>query len=294
MTQTGIACFLAICRYKTITRAAETLYITQSSLSMRLRNLETELGGALFFRKKGSREMTLTAAGKEFYELAVQYTALEQEMTRVCKKQPRSFRIAFFNSLGTYLLPEVVELFLQEHPQLHLELQDMDLDAAEKSLQSGATDLCFTAGKTTDEHLRQRPVFREPMVLLCGKAMNLTAPVSAHALPGNREICVDWSSSFTHWHREIFPRAEPQITISIMTHLQQFLSSGTSWSIVPVSVAEGLLKTGNLQILETDFALPCREISILTAPELPESTVDSFCDCLGEILATHPAIESLM
>lgn len=294
MTQTGIACFLAICRYKTITRAAEMLYITQSSLSMRLKNLETELGGTLFYRRKGSREMILTAAGKEFYELAVQYTALEEEMKRVCKKQPKAFRIAFFNSLGTYLLPQVFELFLQAHPQLHLELQDMDLGAAEKSLQNGATDLCFTAGKTTDEHLLQKPVFREPMVLLCGKAMNLKAPVTADQLPANREICVDWCSSFSHWHKEVFPRANPQITISIMTHLQQFLDSGTSWSIVPVSVAEGLLKTGNLQIVETAFPLPFREISILTSPELPTPTVDSFCDCLREILTTHPKIESLL
>lgn len=294
MTQTGIACFLAICRYKTITRAAEKLYITQSSLSMRLKNLETELGGTLFFRRKGSREMILTAAGKEFYALALQYTALEEEMKRVCKKQPKSFRIAFFNSLGTYLLPEVFDLFLQEHPQLHLELQDMDLDAAEKSLQNGTTDLCFTAGKATDEHLPQKPVFREPMVLLCGKTMNLKAPVRADQLPGNREICVDWCSTFSHWHKEIFPQANPQITISIMTHLQQFLDGGTSWSIVPVSVADGLLKTGNLQILETAFPLPCREISILSSPELPTPMVDSFCDCLREILTTRPSIKSLL
>ena len=294
MTQTGIECFLAICRYKTITRAAEMLYITQSSLSMRLKNLESELGGALFFRKKGSRELILTAAGKEFYELAVQYVALEEEMKRVCKKQPKSFRIAFFNSLGTYLLPQVFDLFLQKHPQSHLELQDMELDAAEKSLQSGTTDLCFTAGKTTDEHLVQKPVFREPMVLLCGKGMNLKAPVSADQLPANREICVDWCSSFSHWHKEMFPNANPRITISIMTHLQQFLSSGTSWSVVPVSVAEGLLKGSNLQVLDTAFPLPYREISILTSPELPAPIVDSLCDCLRQILTTHPQIDSLL
>ena len=79
-----------------------------------------------------------------------------------------------------------------------------------------------------------------------------------------------------------------------MTHLQQFLSSGTSWSIVPVSVAEGLLKTGNLQIVDAAFELPYREISILTSPELPETMVDSFCTCLGEVLAAHPQIESLL
>ena len=61
MTYTEIECFLAICRYKTGSRAAEALYITQPSLSTRLKTLEKELGGQLFYRKKGSREMTLTA-----------------------------------------------------------------------------------------------------------------------------------------------------------------------------------------------------------------------------------------
>ena len=294
MTQTGIECFMAICRYKTITRAAQMLYITQSSLSMRLKNLETELGGALFFRKKGSREMALTAAGKEFYALAVQYLALEEEMKKVCKKQPRSFRISFFNSLGTYLLPDVFALFLQKYPQIHLELQDMELDAAEKSIQKGTTDLCFTAGKTTNEHLLQKPVFREPMVLLCGKGLGLQTPVTAQQLPADREICVDWSSAFTHWHKETFPQANPKITISLMSHLLQFLEAGTTWSVVPASVAQALLSCGNLQVLETAFALPDREISILTSPDLPQSIVDAFCDCLQETLATQPQIESLL
>ena len=40
MTYTEIECFLAICRYKTGSRAAEALYITQPSLSTRLKTLE--------------------------------------------------------------------------------------------------------------------------------------------------------------------------------------------------------------------------------------------------------------
>ncbi len=57
MTHTEIECFLAICRHKTCSRAAEALFITQPSLSIRLKTLEKKLGGALFTRKKGSREM---------------------------------------------------------------------------------------------------------------------------------------------------------------------------------------------------------------------------------------------
>ena len=56
MTHTGIECFLAICRHKTGSAAAQALYITQPSLSARLKVLERELGLQLFYRRKGSRD----------------------------------------------------------------------------------------------------------------------------------------------------------------------------------------------------------------------------------------------
>ena len=54
LTNLEIECFLAICEHKTISSAAESLYITQPSLSSRLKTLERELGGELFVRKKGA------------------------------------------------------------------------------------------------------------------------------------------------------------------------------------------------------------------------------------------------
>ena len=73
ITHSGIEAFLSICRSKSITRAAEDLFICQSSLSVRLKTLETELGTTLFSRKKGQREIVLTKSGKEFYEIALEY-----------------------------------------------------------------------------------------------------------------------------------------------------------------------------------------------------------------------------
>ena len=52
MTILEIECFLSICEHKTISRAAEALYITQPSLSSRLKTLERELGGELFVRTR--------------------------------------------------------------------------------------------------------------------------------------------------------------------------------------------------------------------------------------------------
>ena len=108
MTILEIECFLSICEHKTISRAAEALYITQPSLSSRLKTLERELGGELFVRKKGAREMSLTDAGKEFYKLALQYEELITKMGQIFGKQVTKLRVSSLNSLDTFLLPQVV------------------------------------------------------------------------------------------------------------------------------------------------------------------------------------------
>ena len=53
--------FLAVARVGNLTRAAETLHLSQPALSMRLAELERELGHPLFVR--GARGMTLTEKG---------------------------------------------------------------------------------------------------------------------------------------------------------------------------------------------------------------------------------------
>ena len=159
MTHAGIECFLAICRHRTVVAAAQGLYITQPSLSARLKVLEREVGTPLFYRRKGSREMELTPAGKEFYQLAVEYETLMKKMRNLGSSQKTTLQISCFNSLGTYLLPAVYRLFLQTAPGIRLQMQDMEMAAASQSILRGETDLAFVAGHISDSHLRQIPAF---------------------------------------------------------------------------------------------------------------------------------------
>lgn len=290
MTQLEIECFLAICKYKTISRAAEALYITQPSLSSRLKTLEKEFGGELFVRKKGSREITLTPAGKEFYKLALQYEDIVHKMHTVCKKAPSSLKISSLNSLDTFLLPQVYNNFLQEYPEIELEIQSMELPAASLSIHEGGTDLAFTTGKSHDKTLKQTLVFEEPMVMVCSKNLRLNAPVSSEELLSNQELFVEWSSDFTVWHNSIFGNSHPKITVSIMAHIKQFLESKACWAIVPVSVASGLEKESNIKRVEAAFELPCREVSIVTLPDADKNTaIDKFCNCLKQTVSKYMA-----
>lgn len=295
MTHAGIECFLAVCRHKTGSAAAQSLYITQSSLSTRLKTLERELGGQLFHRKKGCREMTLTPAGKEFYNLALQYEMLVEKMQNVCLSQPDTLRISSLNSLGIYLLPTVYERFLQQHPGVRLEIQDMKLPEVGHSIRNGETDLALTAGKTTDNFLVQTSIFSEPMVLICSRQANYPEPVAASQLSSKEEVYIDWNSQFARWHQQIFGNRQSQIRVSIMAHLRQFMDREHYWAIVPVSVADGLQKEGIIHRLRTDMELPRREISILTAAGTEHSpALNAFLECLCQVVSDHPDIDLLL
>ena len=294
MTYSEIECFLAICHYKTGSRAAEALYITQPSLSTRLKTLEKELGGELFYRKKGSREMLLTEAGKDFYRLAVQYESLVQEMLQVCRKQPEKLRISSLDSLDTFLLPRVYERFIQNYPQIGLEIQDMDLEPASLSIHAGATDIAFTTGVNTDRALHQTRLFMEPMVVICGENTPLQEPVTRDQLAAVPEVFIEWSSEFTRWHQQALG-LRPKLSISIMNHLQQFMEKGNCWSIVPVSVALGLKERLPVRQLEASFVIPGREVSIVTTLNSEQNTaISAFRQCLKETVAEYPQIKPLI
>ena len=99
-----IQAFLEVCRNQSISRAAEKLFISQSSLSTKIRILERRLGYTLFIRGKGSRSVMLTDKGEKFLELAVKYQEILEEMLALGKDTgAEKLRISSMNSLGTHL-----------------------------------------------------------------------------------------------------------------------------------------------------------------------------------------------
>lgn len=292
MTILEIECFLSICEHKTISRAAEALYITQPSLSSRLKTLERELGGELFTRKKGAREMSLTDAGKEFYKLALQYEELITKMNGIFSKQDAKLRVSSLNSLDTFLLPQVYDLFLQKYPEIELEIQNMDLPVASLNIHKGDTDIAFTTGKTNDKGLKQTLVFCEPMVVVCNKNIEMPSPVNTANLKKYQEVFVDWSSAYTNWHGDTLGNAHPKLTVAIMSHIKQFISHKECWAIVPTSVAQGLIQDGNIKTVTASFDLPSRQVSLITSTDADKnSAIKCFLDCLKETVLQYPEIK---
>ena len=72
--------FTAVVRYRSFTKAAERLYLSQPTISTHIRNLEEELGTCLIVRTK--RSVDVTPRGQELYECACNILSLRDNLIR--------------------------------------------------------------------------------------------------------------------------------------------------------------------------------------------------------------------
>src|SRR5215203_554236 len=112
-----LECFLAVARLGNLSRAAEEMYLTQPTLTARIKALEEELGDPLFVRT--SRGMRVTEAGREFLPYAERIVGeFEEGKGGVGGLRGGSggrLRIGASPGVGTYALPGLLERFAVEH-----------------------------------------------------------------------------------------------------------------------------------------------------------------------------------
>ena len=285
VTHSGIDAFLTICRSKSISHAADALFVSQSSLSVRLKALETELGTTLFLRKKGQREIVLTKSGREFYEIALEYEKVMGRIEKMRREHYSKLSISSINSLGAYILPESYERFMEKHPEVGLEIRDRELNEACKSILQGRTDLAFNTGYNVPDTITALPIFTEKFTLICAKDSSYPEVVSADMLNVKNEVFVEWDIGFNRFHTAVFGESFPQLRLDIMAQLKIFVEKPNHWAIVPVSVARGLEQVAQIQRRETSFALPKRTVYCLySAEDELEAHSVLFLECLKEVL----------
>lgn len=281
MTTAEINAFLTICEEMSISKAADKLFISQSSLSSKIKTLETELGYTLFFRGKGQRKIVLTDKGRQFFALASEYRNIVEEMLLI-GKQKEKLRISTIDSIGTYLLPKTYEKFMVKRPDVMLEIQDLDTKGSYENVSKGFTDVALASSIRNFPRVELKSIFAEEMVLLCSKDNALNERVSLSDLDIKNEIFIFWDETFVKWHEENLGQQEDtKIRIELMSHLEYFLSKKDSWAIVPVSIVKGLTDSGTIIEKKTDFEVPRRIAYGCAVAENPKKKIiDDFFRCL--------------
>lgn len=157
-----VEAFYWVASLKSISRAAEKLFLTQSAMSSRIATLEEELGILLLDRR--DKQFKLTVAGARFLVYAEKLLALQREVkAEMGSGAPMavSMRIGAIESvLHSWLIPWLEKL-RTDHPGLELELTVETTPILMDQIQRGTLDLVFAALPASSDGVRNHTL--DPM-----------------------------------------------------------------------------------------------------------------------------------
>lgn len=138
---------LAIAQAKSISKAAQGLFMSQSSLSQALRGMEEELGGKLFTRT--SAGVRPTQAGELMLQRAQaildEYHQTQQMIQDMENLEAGRVEFGISTFRGSYLLPPALCRFYLRYPGIQVQIQEANSMALEQFLIEGRLDLALIA-----------------------------------------------------------------------------------------------------------------------------------------------------
>lgn len=162
--------FAAVADTRNFTRAAERLGVAQPPLSRQIRELEQELGVALFDRT--GRPVSLTEAGRIVHEQATRILAgveqLRLSMRHLAHAGTRRFVVGFVGSVVYGAMPDVIRRFGATVPGIEVRLLELTTLEQITALKDGRIDAGLGRVRIDDPAVRREVLQEEPLVAAIG------------------------------------------------------------------------------------------------------------------------------
>ncbi|CAM5363438.1 LysR substrate-binding domain-containing protein [Rhodanobacter lindaniclasticus] len=158
--------FRAVVESGGVNRAATRLNRAQSSITARIRQLESSLGVSLF--ERDGRHVRLTAAGDVLVGYSDRLLALAEE-TRAAVRRDKvcaRLRLGTMESVAASRLPRPLAGFHQQYPEISVELQTTHSRDLLARLQAGTLDAAIVSDEVDDDRFASIPWHVEELVLV--------------------------------------------------------------------------------------------------------------------------------
>jgi len=169
--------FVAVAEARSFTRAAQSLGISQPTLSHQIKKLEFQLGTVLF--ERAARNVTLTSAGTTFKPFCDRVIKeLDSGVLAVSELRGLmrgKLQMAVFHSFANSRLGPVFAQFAQLYPGVRIEARLLSRDEMERELIAGSLDIAIAYVSEDREHIVAEKLFDEELVLVVGSRNRLHA-----------------------------------------------------------------------------------------------------------------------
>ena len=255
--------FIEVQRTRHFGKAAENLYLTQSAVSFRIRQLEQQLGVNLFSRYRNN--IQLTAAGERLLPHAeAMLTALQRARQDVAVSAEQALQLsiaATANVWDAFLLQGFINI-QRALPGLSWRAESMGKDQIARQVLERHLDLAI---------LFDAPKIDEMQIDKLGdiKLLPVTTFASNNAAEAMQQqyILVDWGTAFDIQHARFFPDLPPpQLrTGSARIALELMQQSGGS-AYLPDTMVKNLLADASLRLIK-DAPVMTRELFAVSLPK---------------------------
>ena len=274
-----IQAFVTVARLGGLTRAAEELGCTQSTVSRMISGLEADWGVRLFVRRGSG--VTLTDEGARLLpdasEVCEAFERLQRHAQDLRGLGTGTVSIAAPASVVAYRLPEAIRRFAAEHPGVELNVLESTYAEAERALRAHEVDIAFLPAKIDGEGFASTLFDRDEIVVVAPFG-HLGAPgdVELARLAGER-LVADTETAPVLQRQLVSPSI--RCTTSDVTAILALVEAGLGISLLPSLTLRGYEARLDIRHLKTP-AWRAIYVVARTRGELPVAAA-KFMDCLG-------------
>ncbi len=168
MNLRSLKVFKTVCESKSMTAAAEKLYMSQPAVSQTITKLENEVGIKLFERIKNRLE--LTYGGTVLYKYSkkiIRLTAESEDMLhQIANLKAGKLRIGASMTIGTYILPDIINNFKKEHQKLKMPLYINNTDHIVDNILNNDLDIAFVEGPFKEKEINSEIFRKDELVVV--------------------------------------------------------------------------------------------------------------------------------
>lgn len=238
--------FQTVCRYGSITKAAEELFVSQPTISFCIKELESEFGVRLFHRRHN--RLQLTVEGSYFLD-KVNYILQSVDALAVQMKNMGNNRnhvkIAVPAMISTFLFPQIFNAYSKTCPEVELEMLETGSLQVRKLVDASSVDLGITIrDDVVDDTYNELPLVSTELVFCVSRKHPLAdrKQISFKELSDEHIILFKADSYQNIFIKRAFSEAgvEPNIMLysSQLYTIKQFLSYGNVGAFLYRQVAE--------------------------------------------------------
>lgn len=256
MDLTLLCYFTTLSQCMNFSVAADELYLSQSSLSKRIKSLETKLGVDLFLRHP--RSIELTEAGKAILPFAAnianEYDKMREAIS-LFANDCGMFRISASSFLSYYGMMNGISAFIQAHPEINVNIREINSQTGLELLDTDQVDACMMFSKmiSTDKY-NKYPLVHDCMVAMMNEnhPFAIRERITLEQLGSQELVLISERDEpfFKEFILEEFERNNIKANIQAygvwISAIQHIIKQSCSISILPKRVAQRLDSTGIL------------------------------------------------